>query len=549
MDAAFPGDILSVENGAVDINSGGSGQSFALISVEAGGNLTESVTGDFTLGTSASTLRVNRNLTFNGFEAGAKFTLAADVTGSGNMDFNSNGAGSELILSRLGGHTGTVRFNGTGDTVRLQGPESFSIIEMNSTGANTFSYEPTSGGQVNGGSVIFNQDGTLDHATNTDRLQGGTLSLVANAPVTVDLTKFFTGNERRMLIADEQGSVIGHLQGSGNVTVNGTTTAPAFGDITRNEFEIGGTGPEPASEFTDSYSGTVTVNDYVNMEVRHNLPNARIVVNNNALLDMGHQVVAATQSIKIGAVEVNSGGILEVGFEQSSSTNDGHHAYHLTLTAAGSRDGDLTLHDGATTRMQINGTGAGQFDTITAQGTVALNGTLDVLINPVASSGTNPTYSPTMVGDLFDIITITATTPAGDYNQSGTVGPEDYDLWRSTFGNTIAAGTAADGNGNGVIDAGDYVIWRKNNGQTGGVVGSVSGTFDALNIVDPGGTLAGIGATMQVVYASSTLVQLQVVALGSGASLAGAVPEPGTIALVGLVLPVLLFSRRGRSNA
>ena len=26
-------------------------------------------------------------MTFNGFESGAKFTLAADVTGSGNMDF------------------------------------------------------------------------------------------------------------------------------------------------------------------------------------------------------------------------------------------------------------------------------------------------------------------------------------------------------------------------------------------------------------------------------------------------------------------------------
>ena len=51
LDAAFPGDILSVENGAVDIDASGNGQSFVLMSVESGGNLTESVAGDFTLGT------------------------------------------------------------------------------------------------------------------------------------------------------------------------------------------------------------------------------------------------------------------------------------------------------------------------------------------------------------------------------------------------------------------------------------------------------------------------------------------------------------------
>jgi hypothetical protein len=50
----------------------------------------------------------------------------------------------------------------------------------------------------------------------------------------------------------------------------------------------------------------------------------------------------------------------------------------------------------------------------------------------------------------------------GDYDGNGTVEPNDYDRWRSTYGSTTTAGTGADGNGNGFIDAADYVIWRKN---------------------------------------------------------------------------------------
>jgi len=46
----------------------------------------------------------------------------------------------------------------------------------------------------------------------------------------------------------------------------------------------------------------------------------------------------------------------------------------------------------------------------------------------------------------------------GDYSGNGTVGPEDYSIWRGSFGSTN--NLAADGNENGVVDAADYVIWR-----------------------------------------------------------------------------------------
>jgi len=50
----------------------------------------------------------------------------------------------------------------------------------------------------------------------------------------------------------------------------------------------------------------------------------------------------------------------------------------------------------------------------------------------------------------------------GDYSGNGTVGPEDYNIWKADFGTSFAA---ADGNGNGVVDAADYTIWRNHLGE------------------------------------------------------------------------------------
>jgi hypothetical protein len=57
--------------------------------------------------------------------------------------------------------------------------------------------------------------------------------------------------------------------------------------------------------------------------------------------------------------------------------------------------------------------------------------------------------------------TSSASVP-GDYNNNGTVGPEDYTVWKTTFGDTVAVGAGADGNKNGKVDAADYAVWRNN---------------------------------------------------------------------------------------
>ena len=49
---------------------------------------------------------------------------------------------------------------------------------------------------------------------------------------------------------------------------------------------------------------------------------------------------------------------------------------------------------------------------------------------------------------------------AGDFDRSGTVDVADYQLWRSSFGTTVTAGSDADGNSDGMVDLADYTIWR-----------------------------------------------------------------------------------------
>ena len=52
----------------------------------------------------------------------------------------------------------------------------------------------------------------------------------------------------------------------------------------------------------------------------------------------------------------------------------------------------------------------------------------------------------------------------GDFSGNGIVGPEDYNVWRGSFGMAVAPGTLGDGNGDGIVDAADYVVWRRNLG-------------------------------------------------------------------------------------
>jgi hypothetical protein len=87
----------------------------------------------------------------------------------------------------------------------------------------------------------------------------------------------------------------------------------------------------------------------------------------------------------------------------------------------------------------------------------------------VTPTGTFTVESPYTwnLSKLYTTGEVTLSLPLpGDYNGNGTVGPEDYNLWKSSFGSTTDL--AADGNGNGSIDSGDYDVWKSNFGSHAG---------------------------------------------------------------------------------
>jgi hypothetical protein len=549
VDAPFAGaELRANAGGTVNFGNAGSGQSVPSLVVDAGGSLTKTATGDFALGdanaAAMNTLQLDNTTPISmTIDANSNFHLDMKVSGAGELNFSS-GNNSQLWLSSTDNHLGAIRFNGSGSQVNVTGSNggfgnnsgTAGSLEMNSTGANILNLNSS---VSETGTVVFNQPGQIIHASSTDRLQGMAV-LKANATVTVDLTQTYPLDERRLLAGNSAGT---GLQGSGNITVNGTSFNPTDGfGVTLNEFEVGSTG-EPGTLAVDNYTGTFTANDFVNVEIRHSEPGAKFVVNNNARLEMGHQGTAANPipthtDMAMGEVVVNNGGILEVGFEQNVAGDafpEGHTPYHLNLVKTSGQNGGLTLNSGGTLRMQVNGTAANLFDSISAQGNVALGGTLEVLVNPIASTGSGtdiadlPNYTPTL-GDTINIITL---NPLGDFNNSGTVDANDLTAWKTAFGQN--AGGDADKDGD--TDGNDFLIWQRSVGTTG----TISGNFANISIIDPTNTMLSQGLTFQVVK-TATAVQLKVV------SALAAVPEPSSVGLLAVGLGLALVrGRRGSS--
>lgn len=520
IDSPFAGDKLVVKAGGT-ANFTASGVDVRYLNVEAGGAATISASGDFKLGDelAAPTLgffETAQDLTFN-MDVGSDFIMALTLLGTGNLTFNSNGAGSELILPDAQSFAGVTKFAGTGDGVRIVSNRSSGRLEMNSTGSNVLTYDTV--GQITGGMNIFNQPGTLVHATNNagSRLINPT-AFEANAAVTVDLTAAYVGDERRLLFSDA-------IRGAGDVTVNGTPADPTnsvggSNGTTLNELELGSTA-EPTTIQSNTYSGTLTANDYVNVELRRSLPAAKIVVNNHAVFDMGHQVVGTVKQIQFGEVEVNSGGTLEIGYEQSIAGFEiGRQVGNLQLVNTDGRAGSLTLGAGSRTVMQVNGKDAGQFDTINAPGSIALGGTLEIVVNPLSSTGTNSTYAPTL-GDVITLITASGGSLATDFDNSGAVDAGDLAAWKTAYGQT----NLGDADDDGDTDGDDFLAWQRDLGMTSG--GGITGNFSLLAVTDPGNVMSGAELAFQL-NVTSSMVQLVVVSAGALA----AVPEPATLPLL-----------------
>jgi hypothetical protein len=480
-----------------------------------------------TINGTAGGLLLNRDVTYAA--AVGEENLSINIPLISYRDFTFQGvASSHLNLRFPAGHRGTIRFDGAGDEVVLLDDEGIGgQLVMNSSGANSLVFAGFDSEQeFDKGTVVFEQAGRVVHRSDTDGLQG-MANLVVNAPLTIDLSQTFPvagpqSDERTLRVTR-------NLSGAAPLTVLGTAVAPTGTGNTANQFQIG----VNAADFTDvrevDYSGTLSTDGFVQVETRAAMPAARIVVNRNGVLATGfephakvpHQQESTTRIGEIqlaaeSAAGAGDGGQLHVGFLVATTGNGDHGPQNLRLTTSGGQNGNLTLANGTSLVMQLNGEpdhvrpqpgDPGNcvnplesscqydglvFDTIEVEGVATLDGELVVRLNAdipfqVEPSGTppaDPDYFPIAVGDTWDLI-------------SGVNG------------------------------------------------GTITGTFDTVRVID---TLNDLSATQtfEVLYTSPTLVQLRLVDTAALPAVA-VVPEPASgIVAMGL-LGAVCASRRVRA--
>ncbi|MEM8493886.1 MAG: hypothetical protein AAF663_00690 [Planctomycetota bacterium] len=112
-------------------------------------------------------------------------------------------------------------------------------------------------------------------------------------------------------------------------------------------------------------------------------------------------------------------------------------------------------------------------------------GRFDLFIDDAYTLFTN--LGPRLIRNAWDIegeVLGLSASPPGDYDGSGTVDIQDYQLWVEAYSESVAAGEGADGNGSGLVDAADYAIWRDVVGGSASAAVSVAGVQP---VPSPGG--------------------------------------------------------------
>ena len=447
--------------------------------------------------------------------AGSEWNNARDLAvgyfGQGALEITAGGVVSNSLGYIGMFSTGQVTVNGTGSQwnlsqlfVGIVGNGTLNV-QAGGTVTNVNGYISTYSGSTGAatvtgaGSKWINQ---YDLELGGDGFGGdggvGMLTVSNSGKVQVGRDSFTLGGTAEMVISDPSGSgnlVVRHgstITNSGPATIGasssnaGTATVTGSGSQWNNSGELlvglsgnGTLNVQTGGKVTNTTAyvganfgstGQVTVTGADSKWIMTG--DLYLALNGNAVLNVADG----------GVVEV--GGLLSVGSLGTLQGNGdvGGYVSNGGLVAPGNSAGALTIFGSytqasvGTLQIELGGTTTGtEYDQLRVGGPASLDGTLNVsLIN-----GFNPqsgfsfdildwgslvgTFSsitlPTLVGLTWNtsqlytagVLSVTAASIPGDYNNNGTVDAADYVVWRKTNGTPAG-----------------YNLWRANFGQTAG---------------------------------------------------------------------------------
>ncbi len=378
--------IIGGANSAVSVGANGT-VSVSGGTMNFGGNLQIGAYGQGTMNVQGTgTVNSTGGFPVVGRFVGGVGTLTVDAGGT----FNQTGVGAALILGEQG--TGTLNIYGGG----LTDVESLFLGHV-----------ATGNGTVNliGGTLATKIVQRTDVTTSVAafNFDGGTLKAKASA------ANFFPGFTNTQIKVEAGGATIdtnGFDIGVTQVISDGLTAGGGLTKVGNGKLTL-----SAAHTFTGVTSvngGTLSLTGSIS---------GSVAVNNGGTL-------GGTGTIS-GGVTANSGAIVSPG-----------------LSPGQLNTGAFTLNTGASLALEVNATGAGNYDVLNVTGGVTLGGTLSL-------SGTYLT-TPTVTNDLFFGIINDGSDPitgtfAGVANGSHVFAPNGQDFIVSYFGDSVG-GTVTGGN-------------------------------------------------------------------------------------------------------
>lgn len=243
------------------------------------------------------------------------------------------------------------------------------------------------------------------------------------------------------------------------------------------------------ADFSAATGGRLDINNRLNLngQTLNTSGDGVVSINNN--LDSGTTGLVANTGTLQGSGTINGDLQNDAGGTVSPGNSPG------TLTV----DGTYTQAAGSSLLMEIGGTSAGTYDTLSVGGAFTAGGTFDIDLingfNPVAGNSWDlldfasangsftfslPTLGSGLNWDTSNLLTtgaLSVTSAVGinaDFNNDDIVDGRDFLIWQQNLGATGATNSQGDSNGDGKVDATDLANWQAHFGQSSAEVVSVA---------------------------------------------------------------------------